>query len=350
MDVISLHLAGFENSVAALGTAFNSQHATELRKYSRNIIVSFDSDGAGKKAALRAIPVFRAADMSIKILNMDPCKDPDEFLKKLGPEEYTERIRQAKNSCFFQIEQLQDNFDLNDTEQRVAYKYQVGELLLEFEDPVKRDAYVEDVTREFGFKEGELDSIIRKISVSEEYKRKKNNERELERREKERAALAMTGEAPSPEGAKKGPKDQKPVYQSPEHVKENALIGWLAVEPKLVEAVKPYITPEDFSDEVHRIAVKELFDRSGEGQINPSLVASHYYDRGEEFADELLNILTLSQVNEHLESTEQRENALSEMIRSVLTKSLERKMNEMSLKEFAQKTKETKALRIKLKE
>ena len=109
--VIALHLAGFENSVAALGTAFNSQHATELRKYSRNIIVSFDSDGAGVKAALRAIPVFRQADMSIRILKMDPFKDPDEFLKNYGPEAYIERIRQAKNSCFFQVEQLQKQYD-----------------------------------------------------------------------------------------------------------------------------------------------------------------------------------------------------------------------------------------------
>ena len=349
MDVIALHLAGFENSVAALGTAFNSQHATELRKYSKNIIVSFDSDGAGIKAALRAIPVFRQADMSIRILNMDPCKDPDEFLKKFGADAYTERIRQAKNSCFFQIEQLQTQYDLNDTEQRVAYKYAVGELLLDFEDPVKRDAYVEDVTREYGFKPGELEGIVRKVSTSEAYLRKKNNERELERREKERAAMNLPSEAADPSDQEgKGSKNRRKAVQNPDQVKENALIGWLFAEPKLVAAVKPYLMPEDFSDEVHQAAVREIYQAESDTPLNPSVISSRYLDRGEDFADELLNILTISQVNEQLESKEQREGALSEMVRNVLKKSLERRMNEMNLKEFAQKMKAANSLKITL--
>ena len=84
LDVISLHQAGFTNVVASLGTAFTSQHAGILKRYTDQVILTYDSDGAGVKAALRAIPILREAGLSARILNMSPCKDPDEFIKQMG--------------------------------------------------------------------------------------------------------------------------------------------------------------------------------------------------------------------------------------------------------------------------
>ena len=86
LDVISLHQAGFTNAVASLGTAFTSQHASVLKRYTDQVILTYDSDGAGVKAALRAIPILREAGISSKVLNMKPYKDPDEFIKNLGPD------------------------------------------------------------------------------------------------------------------------------------------------------------------------------------------------------------------------------------------------------------------------
>ena len=84
MDVISMHQAGFTNAVAALGTAFTSGHGTLLKRYTENVILSFDSDEAGQRAILRAIPILKEAGLTVRVLDLTPYKDPDEFIKGLG--------------------------------------------------------------------------------------------------------------------------------------------------------------------------------------------------------------------------------------------------------------------------
>ena len=96
MDVISMHQAGFTNSVASLGTALTSQHASLLKRYTQEVILSYDSDEAGIKAALRAIPLLKEAGLTARVLRMAPYKDPDEFIKTLGTEAFQERINQAQ--------------------------------------------------------------------------------------------------------------------------------------------------------------------------------------------------------------------------------------------------------------
>ena len=87
MDVIALHQAGFNNAVASLGTAFTSGHTALIKRYVNEVVLTFDSDGAGVAAALRAIPILRKAGIKIKVLDMKPYKDPDEFIKNLSAEE-----------------------------------------------------------------------------------------------------------------------------------------------------------------------------------------------------------------------------------------------------------------------
>ena len=97
MDVISLHQAGFTNAVASLGTALTPGHASLLKRYVREVFLTYDSDDAGTRAALRAVPILREAGISAKVVRMEPYKDPDEFIKNLGAEEYEKRIQDAKN-------------------------------------------------------------------------------------------------------------------------------------------------------------------------------------------------------------------------------------------------------------
>ena len=95
MDVIALHQAGFDNAVASLGTSLTSGHASLLKRYTKEVYLTYDSDGAGVKAALRAIPILKEVGIITKVINMQPYKDPDEFIKALGAEEYQKRIDQA---------------------------------------------------------------------------------------------------------------------------------------------------------------------------------------------------------------------------------------------------------------
>ncbi len=101
MDVISLHQAGFTNAVASLGTALTQGHASLIKRYVKEVYLTYDSDEAGTKAALRAIPILREAGISAKVIRMEPYKDPDEFIKNLGKEAFEDRIREARNGFLF---------------------------------------------------------------------------------------------------------------------------------------------------------------------------------------------------------------------------------------------------------
>ena len=104
MDVIAMHQAGFTNAVASLGTALTAGHASLIRRYVQEVYLTYDSDEAGTKAALRGIPILREAGISAKVIRMDPYKDPDEFIKNLGAEEFEQRIEGAKNGFMFSLE------------------------------------------------------------------------------------------------------------------------------------------------------------------------------------------------------------------------------------------------------
>ena len=145
MDVIALHQAGFDNAVASLGTAFTSGHANLLKRYTKEVYLTFDSDGAGVKAALRAIPILKEAGLTAKVIDMRPHKDPDEFIKALGAEEYQKRIDRAENSFLFEIRMLERDYDLKDPESKTEFFRQVSRRILEFPEALERENYIEAI-------------------------------------------------------------------------------------------------------------------------------------------------------------------------------------------------------------
>lgn len=132
MDVIALHQAGFDNAVASLGTALTSGHANLLKRYTKEVYLTYDSDGAGIKAALRAIPILKEVGITTKIINMKPYKDPDEFIKALGAEAYQERIDQAENSFLFEVRMEEQQHDMHDPEGKTAFYNAVAKMLCGF--------------------------------------------------------------------------------------------------------------------------------------------------------------------------------------------------------------------------
>lgn len=137
MDVIALHQAGFDNAIASLGTALTSGHANMIKRYGKDVYLSYDSDGAGTKAALRAIPILKEAGITCKVINMKPHKDPDEFIKALGAEEYQHRIDEAENSFLFTIRILERDYDMSDPESKSAFYYEVAKRILEFPEELE---------------------------------------------------------------------------------------------------------------------------------------------------------------------------------------------------------------------
>ena len=114
MDVIAMHQAGFTQAVASLGTAFTTGQASLLRRYTEDVLLAYDSDGAGVNAAMRAIGILKESGLRGRVIDMKPYKDPDEFMKNLGAEAFEERISQAQNSFFFELSILERDYQMED--------------------------------------------------------------------------------------------------------------------------------------------------------------------------------------------------------------------------------------------
>ena len=165
MDVISLHQAGFSNAVASLGTSLTTQHARILARYVKEVILTYDSDGAGVKAALRAIPLLKEAGILTRIVNMRPYKDPDEFIKALGAEEYQKRIDEAQNSFFYEIDVMQKDYDLADPEQKTRFFNEMAKRLLFFSEELERNNYTEALAQKYCISYDSLRKLVNRYGA-----------------------------------------------------------------------------------------------------------------------------------------------------------------------------------------
>ena len=258
MDVIALHQAGFTNAVASLGTALTERHASLLKRYTDTVILTYDSDGAGVKAALRAIPMLRAVGISTKVLNMRPWKDPDEFIKNLGAEEFEKRIGEARNSFLYEIDILRRDVDMEDPEQKTKFYNAAARKLLEFTEPLERNNYVEAVAREFYIPQDELKQLVNRLGMRGEA-----------------PAAPKTDEPAAPARPKKKGKDEG-IRQS-----ERLLLTWLIEDPSLFDMIEGKLGPEDFTEPLYRKAAEDVFQehrKAVDGKGNAAAILSRYID------------------------------------------------------------------------
>lgn len=298
MDVIALHRASFTNAVAALGTAFTDQHAMLIKRYVKEVVLTFDSDGAGRKAALRAIPILKRAGIAMKVLDMTPYKDPDEFIKNMGAEEYQKRIDNAMNSFIFEIKMMCEEYDLNDPHAKAEFYNRAAEKLLEFPDELERNVYIEAVSREFMIPQDSLSKMVIKLALSykgEKYIREEDDE-------------GTTKRNPS----KKHPDDG--IKQA-----QKMLLTWLIEDESIYGKIKKIISEKDFIEPLYHTVAEMLFEQLREGKINPARILNQFIDEEEHRqAAELFN----TSLREEM-SHDEREKALNEMVRKVKQNSLE---------------------------
>jgi len=299
MDVIAMHQAGFNQAVASLGTAFTSEQANLLHRYTDNILLAYDSDGAGTKAALRGIGILREAGLTGKVINMKPYKDPDEFMKNLGREAFQERINQAENSFFFEIRVLEGQFNLNDPEDKTKFHREIARKLCEFKEEVERDNYLQAIAEKYfiGIEN------LRKLVLS--YASQTGLVRPMER-----------------------PKSGVQSKNSPE---ENAkksqrlLITWITDEPAVFEKIKRYVSAEDFTEELYRRVAERLFAELDQGQYNPAGIISMFEDEEEQRQAAALFNTNLPE----LPTSQDREKAFRDILLAVKRNSYEYYVSKM---------------------
>ena len=294
MDVIAMHQAGFTQAVASLGTAFTSGQASLLRRYANEILLSYDSDGAGVNAALRAIGILKEAGMTGRVINLEPYKDPDEFIKALGGEEFQKRLDHAENSFFFELRQLQKNYDLSDPEQKTAFHREIARKLCTFSEEVERENYIEAVAQKYhiGF-----ENLRRLVGTY----------------------AAQTGLA-QPVIRPKSCVQKKNTAAEGIKNSQKLLLTWLVEQPQLYRQISKYISPKDFTEGLYEKVADRLFEELEQGNINPASIISMF--EAEEDQREAASLFHTKL--ERLESTAEQEKALHDIVCAVKRNSYER--------------------------
>lgn len=257
MDVIAMHQAGFNQAVASLGTAFTSKHANVVKRHTTNVLLAYDSDGPGVKAAIRASGILREVGITAKVINMRPYKDPDEFIKNLGVEEFQNRIDNAENNFMFEIRMLKESTDLSDPGAETNFQTQIAERLLRFEEELERNNYLQAVAREYMIDANGLKKKVSEVAKTYFKEREREEIRQQVREETQKK------KADKEDGTKRN---------------QRLLLTWLVEEPNLYSKIREYITAKDFTDELYNQLAVKLFEDIDNNTVNPARMIDMFED------------------------------------------------------------------------
>lgn len=250
MDVIALHQAGFTNAVAALGTAFTPEMAKLLSRYASEILLCFDNDDAGQKATKRAIETFGSVGMKVKVIKMSGGKDPDEIIKKYGPEKFRSFITGAANDIEYKILEQKSKFDVDSSDGKLGFLKAVAEILAETDDVIARDVYASKISSELGVGK---DNLMLQINALVRKRRRTDRKAEIRAVPKITSGIA-----------------DKVNPQKSKHLKaaraEEMLISSLMRNPDYWPKIKNEISSDDFVTDFNRRVFVKAAQRLDSGQ------------------------------------------------------------------------------------
>lgn len=293
MDVIALHQAGFTNAVASLGTALTTGHASLIKRYVQEVYLTYDSDEAGTKAALRAVPILKEAGIAAKVIRMDPYKDPDEFIKNLGAEEFEKRIGNARNGFLFSLEILERDYHMDSPEEKTAFFQEVARRLIGFEDELERNNYIEAVARVYRISPESLTKLVTKTAIREGMAKPVNRPKiSLEKREKKEDGTLTS---------------------------QKVLLTWMIDDKRLFGIISQHIHPEDFTEKLYQTVAELLYEQYQNGELNPAKILNHFTEEEEHREAASLFNTRIRQ----LSTKEEKEKALKETVLRVKSNSID---------------------------
>ena len=297
MDVISMHQAGFTNAVASLGTALTSGHASLLKRYTQEVLLLYDSDDAGVRAALRAIPILREAGVTSRVVNLRPHKDPDEFIKALGGEEFEKRLEQAMDSFMFRVHMAQREFSMEEPQGQNRFFERCAQMLLELSDELERNLYIEAIVKDY-----------RNYGISVEDLRKRVNTLALKGTPAEqRVQLKQTG-------------TQQKKKENAGEKAQKLMLTWLVTYPGIFATVEKYIQPADFIVPLYRQVAEMLYEQHVQGDVNPARLLNSFID-----SDEQREVSSLFNATIHLENAQEQDRAFADTVLRIKEESLKDK-------------------------
>lgn len=303
MDVITLHQAGFTNAIASLGTALTQEQARLISKYTKTVLLMYDSDEAGIKAILKAIPILKEAGIVSKIVNLKPYKDPDEFLINLGEAELRKRLHEAVSSFEFELKIGEKDHDISIPEERLSLIRKMAERIIDIENSLERENYLSMLAERYNISTEVLRESINKLGLQRETRLGYEESKERIKARKERKG--EDGDLKS----------------------ERLLISMLTDYPELYLKAKAMISPEDFSNELTRTVARALFSQiEADGKGKPALLINLYDTETEQ--QEVASLFGEDTFSDR--KSEDFKKAFTETIRKVKLASLDRQMGELT--------------------
>ena len=170
MDVIAMHSAGFENAVATLGTAITTEQARMMSRYTKKVIISYDADEAGQKAAMRAVKMLTDVGLDVSILKVPGAKDPDEYIKKFGADKFRQVLNASKSKFDYNLENILSKYYINLPQDKVKALHECEKLISETYSSAERDIYIQNISKLFGVDaksiKSDVDRIIAKATTA----------------------------------------------------------------------------------------------------------------------------------------------------------------------------------------
>ena len=246
MDMISIYQAGFPNVVAGLGTAFNNDHARTLRKLADSVILLYDSDEAGTRAALRAIPVLVNNGFDVKVTQVKGAKDADEFIKKYGAEAFGKLIVDAVSHITFRIGCAGKNYNLENADHRVRFAEEAAKILADVANDIERDVYTKETAAVCGIDEAALRSRISRIRDASE------SEFLMEAEKKRKRVYSD--------------KESRDIRPKGITEAQKTILSMAVENDKVLKAVFSVLKPEEFEDGVYRTLAERIYNDSESGR------------------------------------------------------------------------------------
>ena len=332
MDVIAMHQAGFTQAVASLGTAFTPGQAAILRRYTGKVLLAYDSDGAGVRAALRNIGILRAGGLESAVIDLRPHKDPDEFIKAEGKDAFQARIDGAENSFFYELRILSRSYRMDDPGSRTAFHREIARKLCTFSDEIERENYIAAAAEKYFIKTDSLRRLVAQYGMATGFGTEKQETLNSGRRKAinpqrpageqvtsasgSSAAKTAAGSVDGPgAGARKGPAGgrkgsaaaegksppqparetgavqnnsgtQRPAdrrtggsvggptrTQQALWRKQSQLLTWITEQPAVFSQVRQYLQPEDFDGRLYTETARKIWEQLEQGDKAVSAAA-----------------------------------------------------------------------------
>jgi len=280
MDAISLHQRGITNAVASLGTAMTDAQGRLLRRSSEQVIIGYDSDGAGQAATMRGLEILQSMGCDIRILQIEGAKDPDEFVVKYGPERFQKQVEKSISLVEYKVKVLKNTLNIEHPNDKIKFLKEIAKVLSKINNEIEREVYAEKIASEYQISKEAIYAEISKLYASSTGKKIL---------EKAKPKLEIKQES----------------SQNNNNDKREKLIIYLLINypEQSYEKICKTVTAEDIKNEKNKLIIKKLYEELEKGNSNTNHILDWFED--EEIINEISWILAydfeITEVNKCIE-------------------------------------------------